>query len=67
MRVLLLEKSNEELINEYKELVKLERVAAQDQRQQADDWERIWLKAVRARLGLIRLALEEREINPEEV
>lgn len=67
MKVLLIEKSNEELINEYHELMDLEKVVAWDQRQQADDWERIWLKALRARIGIVKMALEERGIYREEV
>lgn len=67
MKILFLEKSNDELVQEYKELVELEQCMAWDQRQQADEWERIWLKSVRARRRIIEIALEEREINIEEV
>lgn len=65
MKVLFVEKRDEELVQEYRELLELERLAAWDQRQQADDWERIWLKAVRARRGIIELALKERGIDVE--
>ena len=67
MKVLFVEKSNDELVREYKKLVQLEQITSWDQCQQADEWERIWLKVVKARRAIIEMALKEREINVEEV